>query len=53
MRIVPALGLPKESKPVMVASASCPVGRSVISYVMSMFVWGKRVDHKLVTLLLS
>lgn len=30
MRIVPALGTPEESKPVMVASASCPLGRSVI-----------------------
>ncbi|MEO1340419.1 MAG: hypothetical protein AAFV28_04560 [Cyanobacteria bacterium J06635_13] len=28
--IVPALGTPELSNPVMVASASCPVGRSVI-----------------------
>ena len=31
MEIIPALGLPWESKPVIVASASCPVGKSFIS----------------------
>ena len=35
MRIVPALGVPFSSKPVIVASANCPVGRSVIRKSMS------------------
>ena len=30
MRIFPVLGFPEESNPVIVASASCPVGKSVI-----------------------
>ena len=38
MRIVPALGVPLSSKPVMVASASCPFGRSVIWKSMSSWV---------------
>ena len=53
MRIVPWLGLPSALKLVIVASASCPAGRSVILYVMSISVCGKRVDQRLVTLLLS
>ena len=30
MRIVPALGFAESSKSVMVASASCPLGKSII-----------------------
>lgn len=52
MRMVPALGRPKGSKPVMVASARCPVGRSVIWKVMSSEVsdWSK-FDQMLVAVL--
>ena len=54
MRIVPALGFPEESKPVMVASASCPLGKSVIWKSMSNEVsdWSQ-FDQILVALLLS
>ena len=54
MRIVPALGTPESSKPVMVASASCPVGRSVIWKSMSSWFEGwSKSDQILVPLLLS
>ena len=54
MAISPALGFPEELKPVMVASASCPVGRSVIW--KSMFNWvsdWSKSDQILVALLFS
>jgi hypothetical protein len=51
MRIVPALGFPDSLKPVMVASASCPLGKSVIWKSMSSDVcdWSKS-DQILVAL---
>lgn len=53
IRIVPALGIPESSKPVIVADASCPLDRSVIWISMSSFVgdWSKS-DQILVALLL-
>ncbi len=54
MRVVPTLGLPESSKPVIVASANCHLGKSVIW--KSMFIkasdWSKS-DQMLVALLLS
>ena len=35
--IVPALGIPFSLKPVIVASASCPMGRSVMTKLI--FIW--------------
>ena len=54
IRIVPALGFSEESKPVMVASASCPLGKSAIWKSMSNEVsdWSQ-FDQILVALLLS
>ena len=50
--IVPALRFPFSSKPVMVASANCPVGRSVIWKSMSSWVgdW-RKFDQMLVAVL--
>ena len=54
MRIVPALGFPKESKPAIAASANCPAGRSLIWKLMSSCVSGwSKSDQILVALLLS
>ncbi len=51
--IVPALGFPEESNPAIVASANCPVGRSVIWKLMYSGIsdWSK-FDQILVALLL-
>lgn len=54
IRIVPALGTPELLKPVIVASASCPVGKSVIWKSMSSWVKGcSKSDQILLALLFS
>ena len=51
MRIVPWLGLPSGSNPAIVASASCPAGRSVIWKLISRDVSDlSKSDQILVTL---